>query len=92
MLEQSGTENSETDDDNNFLFDDIRDELESYQKISMSSFQRINFFFNQITNKSLSDYLNNIDEVESVETEEYTSDHMFFCQQVKLSPTQFQTS
>lgn len=29
-MEQSGTENSETDDDNNFMFDDIRDELEQY--------------------------------------------------------------
>jgi hypothetical protein len=37
----------------NFLFEDIRDELSWYEKQELTSFQKINMFFNKITNPHL---------------------------------------
>ncbi len=65
------------DSESGFMFEDITTELQYYEKQEMSSFQKVNMFFNQITNPQLHNYIAGTDE--TYKLPEQSSEHRFFC-------------
>ena len=49
--------NEDESDDGQFMFEDIKNELQYFEKQTMTPFQKINLFFNQIANDQLEGYI-----------------------------------